>query len=94
MNNYDEIKLLKKIKIMFDETLEIKLDEKLEEKFKEKLGNLPTKDQFYEETLKVLKKLDDIEVQMTMLSNRTYDNTDKIEKLEKIHPHYTHSAFA
>lgn len=56
MNDYNEAKLLKKIKVMFDETLEIKLDQKLDEKFKEKLGNLPSKDQFYEETLKVLKK--------------------------------------
>ena len=94
MNGYDETKLLKKIKVMFDESLEIKLDEKLEEKFKEKLGSLPSKDQFYEETLKVLKKLDDIEGQMTMLSGRTYDNTDRLDPFEKIHPDYTHPAFA
>jgi hypothetical protein len=94
MNDYDEAKLLKKIKVMFDESLEVKLDEKLDEKFKYKFGNLPTKDQFYEETLKVLTKLDSIETQMTMLSGRTYDNTDKIEKLQKIHPHNSHPTFA
>lgn len=94
MNNYDEAKLLKKIKVMFDESLEVKLDEKLDEKFKDKLGTLPTKDQFYESTLKVLSKLDSIETQMKMLSSRTYDNTDKIEKLEKIHPMNSHTTFA
>ncbi len=94
MNDYDETKLLKKIKVMFDESLELKLDEKLDEKFKDKLGNLPTKDQFYEETLKIMKRLDNIEEQTKMLSSRTYDNTDKIGKLEKIHPHNSHSAFA
>jgi len=34
MNDYNEAKLLKKIKVMFDETLEIKLDQKLDEKLK------------------------------------------------------------
>lgn len=94
MNDYNEAKLLKKIKVMFDESLDVKLDEKLDEKFNDKLGNLPTKDQFYDQTLKVLTKLDSIETQMKMLSSRTYDNTDKIEKLEKIHPHNSHSTFA
>lgn len=94
MNGYDEGKLLKKIKVMFDESLEVKLEEKLDEKFKEKLGNLPTKDQFYEETLKIMKRLDNIEEQTKMLSSRTYDNTDRIEKLQKIHLHNSHPAFA
>lgn len=61
---------------------------------KKDLEYLPTKDQFYEETLKIMKRLDNIEEQTKMLSNRTYDNTDKIEKLQKIHPHNSHSAFA
>lgn len=65
---------------LLEEVLEYKLDEKLEEKFKDKLGNLPTKDQFYEETLKIMKRLDNIEEQTKMLSSRTYDNTDKIDK--------------
>lgn len=94
MNDYNEAKLLKKIKMMFDESLEVKLDEKLDEKFKDKLGNLPTKDQFYEETLKIMKRLDNIEEQTKMLSSRTYDNTDKIDKLEKIHPQNSHPTFA
>jgi hypothetical protein len=66
---------------LLEEVLEYKLEEKLDEKFKDRFDNLPTKDQFYEETLKVLTKLDNIETQMKMLSNRTYDNTDKIIKL-------------
>lgn len=57
---------------------------------KKDLKYLPTKDEFYQETLKVLKKLDDIEEQMTMLSNRTYDNTDRIENLEKLRPQGKH----
>ena len=61
---------------------------------KSDLGYLPSKDQFYEETLKVLNKLDSIEMQMKMLSSRTYDNTDRIEKLQNIHPHNSHLAFA
>lgn len=61
---------------------------------KKDLEYLPTKDQFYEETLKIMKRLDNIEEQTKMLSSRTYDNTDKIEKLETIHPHNSHPAFA
>lgn len=75
------------MRITITEEMEVMLEKKLEEK----LGRYPTKDEFYEETLKVLKKLDDIEEQMTMLSGRTYDNTDRIENLEKLHPNGKHS---
>ena len=61
---------------------------------KDDLKYLPDKDTFFEENLKILKRLDNIEEQTKMLSSRTYDNTEKIEKLEKIHPHNTHLAFA
>ncbi len=80
----------KHLKIYLDDLLDVKLGDK----FKEKLGNLPDKNTFYEENLKILKRLDDIETQTKMLSSRTYDNTDKIEKLERIHPHYSHPNFA
>ncbi|MEK7472981.1 MAG: hypothetical protein AAB625_03000 [Patescibacteria group bacterium] len=61
---------------------------------KDDLKYLPDKDTFFEETLKIMKRLDNIEEQTKMLSNRTYDNTDKIEKLQKIHPHNSHQVFA
>lgn len=77
-------------KIYLDDLFDIKLGEK----FKEKFGNLPTKDQFYEQNLKILKRLDDVEVQGKMLSSKTYDNTVKIAKLEKIHAHNSHPNFA
>ncbi|MEK7169112.1 MAG: hypothetical protein AAB778_03810 [Patescibacteria group bacterium] len=77
-------------KVYLDDLFDIKLGKK----FKEKFGNLPTKDQFYIENLKIYKRLDDVESQGKMLSSRTYDNTDKIAKLEKIHPHNTHPVFA
>lgn len=79
---------------LLEEVLEYKLDEKFGEKFKERFGNLPTKDQLYEQNLKILKRLDDVEAQGKILSSRTYDNTDKIAKLEKIHPHNSHPTFA
>lgn len=61
---------------------------------KEDLKYLPNKDTFFEENLKVLKRLDNIEEQTKMLSGRTYDNTERIEELEKLHPHNSHTVFA
>jgi len=61
---------------------------------KDDLKYLPDKDTFFEENLKILKRLDNIEEQTKMLSNRTYDNTERIEKLHNIHPHNSHPAFA
>lgn len=84
------VKDRKYLKVYLDDLFDIKLGEK----FKEKFGNLPTKDQFYEENLKIYKRLDNIEEQTKMLSSRTYDNTDKIEKFQKIHPHNSHPIFA
>jgi hypothetical protein len=90
----NEGQLLKKIKVMFDESLEIKLEEKLEEKFKDKLGGLPSKEEFYEQTDKLMKELKDSREEHTMLRGRIYDNTDRLDHLEKIHPEYTHVALA
>jgi pyoverdine/dityrosine biosynthesis protein Dit1 len=61
---------------------------------KDDLKYLPDKDTFFEENLKILKRLDNIEEQTKMLSNRTYDNTDRIEKLKNIHPNYAHPTLA
>lgn len=84
---------LKLIGEVVDLKLQTTLETTLDKKFDEKLGKYPNKDEFYEETLRVLKKLDDIEVQMKMLSGRTYDNTDRIELLEKLHPDGKHQNF-
>lgn len=84
LTNLDFKKLRVLVEDVFDYKLEEKLESKLEEKLTQKLGKYPNKDEFYEETLKMLTKLDNIETQMTMLSGRTYDNTEKIEKLETL----------
>ncbi len=74
--------------------IEVTLDEKLEEKFTEKLGSLPSKDEFYEQTTKLLKKMEDMEVSIDILDNRTSKHTDQIEDLQKIHPDNKHFALA
>ncbi len=43
MNGYDEVKLLKKIKILLDDAIETQIDAKLDEK----IGKLPSKEEFY-----------------------------------------------
>lgn len=71
------------------------LDEKIEEKglvTKDDLKYLPTKDEFYEETTKILKKLDDLEVEKDLLSHRSSDHSDRIEALEEIHPGGVHAS--
>lgn len=54
------------------------------------IAHLPTKEEFYKETLKILKKLDDIKKSNTLLNSRVSKNSDKIEKLKKIHPKFAH----
>lgn len=71
------------------------LDEKIEEKglvTKDDLKYLPTKDEFYEETAKILKKLDDLEVEKDLLLHRSSDHSDRIEDLEEIHPGGVHAS--
>lgn len=53
MNNYNEDRLLKKIKTLVEDVVDTKIDEKLNDK----IGRLPTKTEFYEETDKIMKEL-------------------------------------
>jgi hypothetical protein len=78
---------LKAVKSLVD----VALDEKLDEKLEDKLSYLPTKDEFYEQTLKILKKLDDLEESMDIVSARQSEHSDKTEALENIHPQRIHS---
>ncbi len=59
---------------------------------REDIKYLPTKDQFYKETIKILKKLDDLEAEKDILSHNVSDHSDRIEALEKIHPNGVHFA--
>lgn len=68
-----------------------KIEVVVEKKVDEKTKNLPTKDEFYEQTLKVLKKLDNLEESMDIVSSRQSKHSDQIEALEKIHPQGIHS---
>ncbi len=73
----------------------VALEELIEEKgliTKDDLKYLPSKDEFYKETLKILKKLDDLEIEKDTLSHQVSDHSDRIEKLENIHPQGRHLA--
>ena len=64
------------------------IDQKIDDStstLKNEISHLPTKDEFYEQTLKVLKKLDDLEVAMTISNNRIAIHSDEIERLKDIH---------
>lgn len=56
------------------------------------LKYLPTKDEFYEETLKILKGIEDLKDEKDVLTKQVSDHSDKIEKLENIHPNKAHLA--
>lgn len=62
--------------------IEVTFDEKLDDKLDEKLSHLPTKDEFYEETSKILKRLDDLEKERDILSHQVSGHSDRIEKIE------------
>lgn len=69
------------------------LEELIDEKgliTREDLKYLPSKDEFYEETLKVLKGIEDLKDEKDILSHNVSDHSDRIEKLEKIHPQGGH----
>lgn len=51
---------LNAIKDLIEVTLDEKLDRKFKEKFDKQLGFLPTKDEFFAETAKIYKKMEDI----------------------------------
>lgn len=58
----------------------------------EDIKHLPTKDEFYKETVRILKKLDDLETEKDILSHNVSNHSDRIEALEKIHPQGAHFA--
>ncbi|KKQ37645.1 MAG: hypothetical protein US53_C0013G0004 [Candidatus Woesebacteria bacterium GW2011_GWA1_37_7] len=62
--------------------MEVTFDAKLDEKLDVKLSHLPTKDEFYEQTSKILKRLDDMETEKDILSHRVSGHEDRIEKIE------------
>ena len=49
---------------------------------KSDLSHLPTKDEFYEQTGEILKRLDDLEEEKDVLSDRVSKHEDRIEKIE------------
>jgi hypothetical protein len=46
------------------------------------ISHLPTKDEFYEQTGKILKRLEDLEEEKDILSGRVSNHGDRIEKIE------------
>ena len=65
--------------------IEVTIDEKIEEKglvTKDDISHLPTKNEFYEETSKILKRLDDLEEGMDVLSHQVSGHEDRITNLE------------
>ena len=60
----------------------VTFDEKLDEKLDIKLSHLPTKDEFYEQTGEIIKRLDNLEVEKDVLSHQVSRQEDRIGKIE------------
>lgn len=69
--------------------IELRLDQKLDP-ILEKINHLPTKDEFYEETLKLYKKLEDLEMEKNVLVRQVRRQDERIDSLEDIHPDGKH----
>ena len=77
--------------------IEVVVEQKLEEKkiaTKDDLKHLPTKQDFYERTDKILSKLENIQQDNTVGSHQTSDHEERITLLEDIHPHGQHKSVA
>jgi len=72
---------LKAIKNLMEVTID-EVVEKRELVSKSDLSHLPTKDEFYEQTGKILKKLDNLEEEKDVLSHQVSRHEDRIVKIE------------
>lgn len=61
---------------------------------KEDLKYLPTKEEFYDQTDKLMEELKAVREEQAMLSQHSKDHSDAIEALQKIHPNNSHPVFA
>lgn len=74
----DDLKAIKNLIV-------VTLDDAIEDKglvTKEDISHLPTKDEFYEETGKILKRLDDLEQEKDVLSGQVSNHEDRIKDIE------------
>jgi hypothetical protein len=74
----DDLKAIKAL-------MEVTIDEAIETKgvvTKADISHLPTKDEFYEQTGEILKRLTDVEEEKDVLSHHVSGHSDRIEKIE------------
>ena len=74
----DDLKAIKTL-------MEVTIDEAIETKglvTKADISHLPTKDEFYEQTGEILKRLDNLEEEKDVLSHQVSGHSDRIEKIE------------
>jgi hypothetical protein len=64
------------------ELMEVTFDEKLDDKLDEKLSHLPNKDEFFEQTGEIIKRLDNLEQEKDVLFHQVSGHADRIEKIE------------
>jgi len=50
---------------------------------KDDLGGIPTKDEFYKKTTKLLKEIQDMRGELELVNGRSSENRERITKIEK-----------
>jgi len=78
--DYQEIRTI--VEDVVEEKLEEKLDQKLDEKFK----GLPTKEEFYGRTDKILKELENMRGENMVGAHQISDHEERITALENVSP--------
>ena len=74
----DDLKAIKDL-------MEVTIEEAIESKglvTKDDISHLTTKDEFYEQTGEILKRLDNLEEEKDVLSHQISRDSDRIEKIE------------
>lgn len=71
--------------------IKLVVEDVVEEKLEEKLKFLPTKDEFYTETAKLMKEVQNMREEQETLTYRVSTHSDQIDTLEKIHPGGAHA---
>lgn len=97
MNDYNEERLLKKLRLLIEEVFDYKFDEKFESAglvTKDDIKHLPTREEFYAKEDALMKEVKDSREEQGGLSLHDKDQFDAIAKLQKIHPMNSHPAFA
>ena len=84
-------RLLRDLPKLIRQIMREELDKSVQKQLKGQLGKLPTKDEFYQMMDELMGELKAIREKQTLITHRSANHEDRLEKLEAIHPSYQHA---